>query len=478
MTDIAALLHQTDAVGLAEQVKAGAVTASELLDAALARAAATNPVHNFLAQDCEDRAREAVARPLPDSPLAGVPFLVKDLGIHIPGVRTGSGSRYFNHVPEGSEQASTFITLADAAGLVTFAKTTTPEKGLTVTTESVAHGLTRNPWNTAKTTGGSSGGAACAVALGVVPLAQASDGGGSVRVPASCCGLLGLKTSRGLIPLGPGKIEDWNGLSGIGPISRTVRDAAAFLDVFAGPEAGSRVIPARPAGGYLAAIREKPRRLRVAVMEVPFSLLHIDADVQGVLHETQLLLQRLGHHVDVATPDIDFHAMNSANIVNIAVCVARDLAAHAEMVGHEATDETLEPMTAAWNRMGKARTALELQAALLTFQQGAAAMDRFFEQYDILLTPTLAKPPIDLGLLSLSNPDQEEFGREFGAFCPFASLANLTGTPAISLPLGMSHAGLPIGIMAQGRFASEALLLQLAAELEAEVPWAGRRPTV
>lgn len=478
MTDIAGLLHRTDAVGLAAHVKAGDVTASELLDAALARARETNPRHNFLAQDCEDRARAQVAGQLPDSPLSGVPFLVKDLGVTVPGVRTGSGSRYFAHLPQGPEQASTFITVADAAGLITFAKTTTPEKGLTVTTESVAHGLTRNPWNSSKTTGGSSGGSACAVALGVVPLAQASDGGGSVRVPASCCGLFGLKTSRGLIPLGPGRIEDWNGLSGIGPISRTVRDAAAFLDVFAGPEAGSRVIPARPAGGYLAAIREKPRRLRVAVMEVPFSLLHIDADVQGVLHETRLLLDRLGHLVHVATPDIDFHAMNSANITNIAVCVARDLAAHAELVGHEATDETLEPMTVAWNRMGKARTGLELQAALLIFQQGAAAMDRFFGDYDILLTPTLAKPPIDLGLLSLSNPDQDEFGREFGAFCPYASLANLTGTPAMTLPLGMSHDGLPIGIMAQGPFASEARLLQLAAEVEAQAPWAERRPAV
>ena len=474
MSSIADLLHSTDAVGLAAHVKAGDVSALELLEASIARVDATNPQFNYIAQNCRDRALAQAKASPPNSPLAGVPFLVKDLGVNIAGVPTGSGCRFLGHVPATS---STFISLADAAGLITFGKTTTPEKGLTVTTESVATGLTRNPWNPQKTTGGSSGGSACAVAVGAVPLAQASDGGGSVRVPASCCGLFGLKTSRGLIPLGPGKIEDWNGLSGIGPISRSVRDAAAFLDIFAQPEAGARIIPSRPRS-YLSSLAERPPRLRIALMPLSFTGVALDSDVSAALHDAANLLSSLGHTLSDATPAVDYFALNSANITNIAVCVAHDLSTHAALIGKDPADDQLEPMTAAWNRMGKARTGLDLQAALRTFQIGAAAMDRFFADHDILLTPTLAKPPVDLGLLSLSNPDQDEFGRTFGEFCPFASLANLTGTPAITLPLGMSRDGLPIGIMAQGRFASEMLLLQLAAEVEAAAPWKDRRPPI
>lgn len=476
MTDIATLLHQTDAVGLALHVRKGDVSPAELLDAALARTAELNPKLNFIAQECHDRARaqaKALDGKLPDGPLAGVPFLVKDLGIDIEGVRTGSGSRYLDHPAITN---SIFVDRADAAGLVIFAKTTTPELGLTVTTESKAKGETRNPWNPTKTTGGSSGGAACAVASGVVPLAQASDGGGSVRVPASCCGLLGLKTSRGRIPLGPGKVEDWNGLSGIGPISRSVRDAAAFLDVFAHPAPGDRVRPPRPAQGYLTAIDYAPPKLRVALMLKPLTGEHVDPDVHGVLHDAALLLARLGHHVHEDAPRIDMGALSDANVTNIAIATTRTLARHAELVGHEAHPGEIEPITAMWRHLGKARTGLDLQATLATFEDAAVRMDSFFESYDILLTPTLAKPPINLGVLDLDNEDAGAFGREFQDFCPFASLANMTGTPAISLPLGMTHDGLPIGIMAQGAFGSEAILLQLAAQLEAAVPWAGRRP--
>jgi amidase/6-aminohexanoate-cyclic-dimer hydrolase len=479
MTDLDALYQATDAVGLAAHVKAGDVSPGELLDAAVSRVEATNPELNYMAQWCLERARARALDPLPEGPLAGVPFLVKDLGIHIAGVRTGAGSSYLDHL---STVQSIFVDRADAAGLVTFGKTTTPELGLTVTTESTAHGLTRNPWNPAKTTGGSSGGAACAVAVGAVPLAQASDGGGSVRVPASCCGLLGLKTSRGLIPLGQtpphrGKVEDWNGLSGIGPISRTVRDAAAFLDVFAHPAPGDRVRPARPAS-YLAALAEKPRRLDIGLMLHPFTGEHVDPEVHAVLRDTALLLGRLGHHVREAAPAIDMAALSDANVTNIAICTTRTLADHAAFIGHEATLDSIEPITAMWRHIGRSKTGEDLQRALETFQQAAVAIDLFFETHDILLTPTLAKPPIDLGILALTSEDAGHFGREFQHFCPFASLANITGTPAITLPLGMTHNGLPIGIMAQGRFAAETTLLQLAAELEATTAWAQRRPLI
>jgi amidase len=475
MTDIASLYRQTDAVGLAAHVAAGNVGPAELLEAAIGRMADTNPLLNFIAQDATDRARQQAASPLPKGPLSGVPFLVKDLGIDIAGIRTGSGSRYLNHI---ATRTSIFVERADAAGLLTFGKTTTPELGLTITTESLAHGRTRNPWNPEKTSGGSSGGSAAAVAAGVVPLAQASDGGGSVRVPASCCGLLGLKTSRGRIPLGPGKVEDWNGLSGIGPISRSVRDAAAFLDVFGHPAAGDRVRPPLPEGGYLQAITRKLPRLNIALMLRPLSGEHLDPDVHAALHDAALLLGRLGHFVREDTPAIDIGALMDANTTNIATCTARTLAAHAAAVGHQATPESIEKITSMWRHIAATKTAQDLQSALATFEAAATRIDHFFEQHQLLLTPTLAKPPIDLGVLQLDQDNPGLFGQEFGAFCPFASLANLTGCPAITLPLGMSHDGLPIGIMAMAPFGREDLLLQLAAELEIATPWAGRRPNL
>ncbi|WP_199555568.1 amidase [Sandaracinobacteroides hominis] len=473
-SDVATLLHQTDAVGLAEHVKRGDVSPRELLEAAIERVGATNAEFNYIAQHCEDRAFALADGPMPESPLAGVPFLVKDLGIDIAGVRTGSGSLFLNHIAETN---SNFVDRADAAGLLIFAKTTTPELGLTVTTESKATGRTRNPWNTERTTGGSSGGAACAVAAGAVPMAQASDGGGSVRVPASCCGLLGLKTSRGRIPLGPGKVEDWNGLSGIGPISRSVRDAAAFLDLFGVPAAGDRVRPARPAS-YLAAHAVAPRRLRIALMIEPLTGERVDPDVRSTVHDSALLLGRMGHSIEEARPTIDMGALSDANVCNIAISVTRTLTAHAAAAGHEADAESIEKITAMWRHIGNGRTGLDLQATLATFEQAAVTIDSFFDSYDILLMPTLAKPPVELGLLDLDTDDPSEFGREFQQFCPYASLANMTGCPAISLPLGTSHDGLPIGVMAMAPFADELTLLQLAAELEAAVPWAQRRPMI
>jgi amidase/6-aminohexanoate-cyclic-dimer hydrolase len=475
MTDIETLYRQTDAVGLAAHVAAGDVSAAELLEVAIRRAESVNPLLNFFAQDATDRARAQAAAQLPNGPLSGVPFLVKDLGIDIAGVRTGSGSRYLDHIADTN---SHFVDVADAAGLLTFGKTTTPELGLTVTTESLAKGRTRNPWNPEKTTGGSSGGAAAAVAAGVVPLAQASDGGGSVRVPASCCGLLGLKTSRGRIPLGPGKVEDWNGLSGIGPISRSVRDAAAFLDVFGHPAPGDRVRPPRPEGGYLKAITRKAPRLNVALMLHPFDGGHVDADVHAALHDAALLIGRLGHTVREDVPAIDWPALMDANTTNIATCTARTLAAHAAAVGHEAAPESIEKITSMWRHIAASRTAQDLQAAIATFEAAAITIDRFFDTHDLLLSPTLAKPPIDLGVLHLDQDNPGVFGQEFAAFCPFAGLANLTGCPAITLPLGMSHDGLPIGIMAMAPFGREDLLLQLAAEIEEAAPWAGRRPRI
>ncbi|MFN3371552.1 MAG: amidase [Sphingomonadaceae bacterium] len=475
MADAATLLATRDAVGLAALVRAREVSAAELLDAALERVAATNPRFNYIVRLTEDRARAQLARPLPDGPLSGVPFLVKDLGVDIAGVETGNGSRFLRFT---RTESSILVDRADAAGLVTFGKTTTPELGLTVTTESAATGITRNPWNPARIAGGSSGGAAVAVAVGAVPLAQASDGGGSVRVPAACCGLLGLKTSRGLVPLGPTLETMWNGLAVTGPISRSVRDAAAFLDAVAGPAPGTRASPPLPAGGFLAGLDAPVPPLRIAVLADPPFGVAVDPAVRAVFDQAVALLEELGHHPDPAELPIDFAALTAANITNIAVCTATDIDLIAAMVGHQPAEGDLEPAVANWLRMGRERSGPDQQKALLAIEQAVIAYDRFMAGYDLILTPTLARPPVEIGLLSLSNPDTAQFVETYTGFCPSVGLANLTQAPAITLPLGMTPDGLPVGVMAQGRYGADLLLLRLARQLEVAAPWADRRPPV
>ncbi len=474
MASIAELYHDTDAVGLAGLVRSGEVSATELLRSARARVPATQRKYNYGAGDLADRPRQHAARPLGNGPLAGVPFLVKDLGIDVSGQPTGMGSRGGRYVPDWN---SILVDRADTAGLLLFGKTTTPEFGLSISTESVATGQTRNPWDPTRIAGGSSGGAAVAVALDAIPLAQGSDGGGSIRAPSSCCGVVGLKTSRGLVPHGPGGESKWNGMSVNGPIARTVRDCAAFLDVIAGPAPGTRAAPALPAGGWLPNLNTAPRGLRVALVAQSPIGTPVHADVSAALDDTARLLQSLGHHVEPAAPKLDWAALNQANVTNIASCIATDLRLFAQKWGRDPLPG-LEPSVANWQRLGEARTAVDQEQALRTLEAGSIALDLFFRDTDIILSPTLAEPPIELGILSLSNPDHRQFNRAFAQLSPFVTLANMTGTPAISLPLGQSAAGLPIGIMAQGGFGADLLLLQLARQIEQAAPWADRRPPV
>ena len=474
MTDITSLYRDTDAVGLAQLVKRREVKPAELLEAALARIEETQPRFNYIVRLFPERARAQAAQPGGDGPLAGVPFLVKDLGIDVAGEVSGMGSRSLNYTPDWN---SVVVDRADAAGLLTFGKTTTPELGLTITTESEATGKTRNPWDPSRIAGGSSGGAAVAVAVGAVPLAQASDGGGSVRVPASCCGLVGLKTSRGLVPHGPNMETMWNGMAVTGPIARTVRDCAAFLDVMAGPSAGTRATPPLPAGGYLSALEKGPGKLRVALLDHSPIGGAIDPEVSAALAAAARLLEGLGHSIVPVRLPVDWPALMTANVTNIAVCTAADIAQFVDAWGRDPQDG-LEPAVANWRRMGLERGAVEHERALRTLEAGAIAMDRFMTDYDIILSPTLAEPPVELGLLSLSNPGHQQFLETYTRFCPFVGLANMTGVPAITLPLGHSAGGLPIGIQAQGRFGDDLLLLQLARQVEQAAPWSERRPAV
>lgn len=472
--DIAQAYHELDAVALADLVRRREVSPAELLQVALDRVAATQDDFNYVTALFPDRARERLTQPLPDGPLAGVPFLVKDLGMDVAGQLSGMGSRSAHYTPDRN---SILVDRADAAGLLLFGKTTTPEFGLTLSTESAATGQTRNPWNPAHIAGGSSGGAAVAVALGAVPLAQGSDGGGSIRIPSSCCGVFGLKTSRGLVPNGPGGENRWNGMSVNGPIARSVRDCAAFMDVIAGPAPGTRAAPALPTGGWLANLNAAPSGLRVALMVDAPTGTPVDPDVQNALKDAAKLLQSLGHHIEVAVPDLDWSALAMANVVNIACCITADIAQHIRRWGRDPV-AGLEPSVANWWRMGQQKTGAELENALRTLESGSAALDDFFADFDLILSPTLAEPPIELGILSLSNPDHRQFNETFARLSPFATLANMTGTPAISLPLGQSSTGLPIGIMAQAGYGRDLLLLQLAHQIEQAAPWADRRPPV
>jgi amidase len=462
-----------DGIAQAEAIAKGDCTPAELLDAAIARAERTNASLNFIAQPMFERAQAAATRPFTGA-FAGVPFVVKDLHMAIPGERMGEGSKLWNDVH--ADYTSTLYTRYVAAGLNSFAKTTTPEFGLTVTTESAATGLTRNPWNLAHSAGGSSGGAACAVAAGVVAMAHASDGGGSIRCPASACGVFGLKPSRGRVPMGPHGTEGWLGLGVVHAITRSVRDSAALLDATHGLENGSRYCAPAPEHSYLSAVTRDPGRLRVAVMRTPITGVPVHPEVLAALDTAAGLLESLGHHVEVAQPRLDGAALGDAMIAAIASATAFEVGERLAAMGRSETGNDLEPVTQMFVHIGKTTTGPQVMAANARFQAAAITVADFMDGYDIILSPVFAQPPIELGKIDLSPPDMAEWTANILGYSPFTALANWTGQPAMSLPLAMSSTGLPIGIMAMGRYGAEGLLYQLAGQIERAAPWEARRP--
>ena len=461
-----------DALAQAELVAKKAVKPIELLEAAITRAEAANPKLNFMAQKLYDRARKAADAPLPAGPLAGVPFLVKDLHIDIAGERSGEGSKLFDgYIPTVN---STVYDRFVAAGLNTFGKTTSPEFGLTVTTESAAYGLTRNPWQPAHSAGGSSGGAASAVAAGVVPVAQASDGGGSIRCPAAACGLFGLKPSRGRVAMGPHKTEGWLGLSIVGAVSRTVRDNAAILDAISGQELGSRYTAPTPQATFLSQVTRSPGKLRVALQRTPHSGTPVDPQVLRELDKAAKLLESLGHSVEEAMPQLDAAALGAGMGAVLAVCTRVEVMDRLRALGRDSAGDDIENVTQMFVHVGERTTGEQVIAANNAFQAAAIAIAKFMTRYDIILSPVFAAPPIEIGKLGL-HMDSTEWTQAITAYSPFTGLYNQTGAPAMSVPLGWSDEGLPIGIMLAGRYGEEALLLRLAGQLEAAAPWADKR---
>jgi amidase len=448
----------TDALGLAAQVRAGAVSARELADEAIGRIEATNPELNFLVTDWFEQARAAT--PI-DGPFAGVPMLVKDL-TETAGLRTTFSSRAFaDHVPA---RDAAVVRRMKAAGFVVLGKSNTPEFGITCVTESELNGACRNPWDTSRTPGGSSGGAAAAVAAGVLPLAHGSDGGGSIRIPASCCGLFGIKPSRGRVspaPFTSGSLE----LSQGGPLSVTVRDAAAFLDVIAGYEPGDAHWAPPPERPFLAEVGADPGRLRIAFTAEPAIPNEIDPRVAQVARNAANALATLGHEVVEATPPwVD------AELLSLFEKLWQLTPAL-----YPVRDETLlMPLNRALAGAARETSSVSYAHAVTSLQRAARRVISFWDDVDVVLTPALAKLPVPVGWIFEPDDPWEQFARGAG-FTPFTPIVNVTGQPAAVVPFDVVD-GLPVGIQLIGAPAGEATLFRLAGQLEQAHPWAHRLP--
>ncbi len=449
----------TDALGQAAAVRRGDVSPTELLDAAIGRAEAANPELNFLVTDCFEQARATVPS---DGPFMGVPMLVKDL-TETAGIRTTFSSRAFaEYVP--ANDAAVVRRMKDA-GFVLIGKSNTPEFGITAVTESELNGACRNPWDTSRTPGGSSGGAASAVAAGVLPLAHGSDGGGSIRIPASCCGLFGLKPSRGRVSPAPfvsGSLE----LSQNGPISVSVRDAAAFLDVLAGYEPGDAHWAPPPERPFLAEVGADPGRLRIAFTVEPAVPHPVDPAVAAVARAAANALEALGHDVVEATPPwVDEAALS-------AFAKLWQLTPALYPVGDESQ---LMPINQELARTARETSSVVFAHAVGALQRAARRIVSFWDDVDVVLTPGLAMLPVPVGWVFEPSDPWEQFARG-GQFTPFTPIVNVTGQPAAAVPFDVVD-GLPVGVQLIGPPAGEAVLLRLAAQMEAAHPWAGRLPS-
>ena len=461
-----------DAVGLGQLIATRQISAAEALEAALARLAEVNPKINAVTMDLSERARREAATPAGAGPLAGAPFLLKDLGPTLAGTPTTLACKLYKD--DIADKDSALTAAYREAGLIIFGKTNTPELGLEPVTEPVMFGPTRNPWDLARTAGGSSGGAAAAVAAGIVPAAHASDGGGSIRIPASCCGLFGLKPSRGRVSHAP-KDEGWGGFSTTHAVTRTVRDSAVLLDIGCRPQPGDPYWAAPPDRPFAEAAARDPAPLRIAFTTAAFSGDGIQSECAEAVRAAARLCESLGHHVEEATPPIDRAALSNTGVI-VSASVAADFDAVADRRGRPIGEDELEPITFGTYQRGRAVSGSAYIRALRAVHAYGRLIGQFFERYDILITSTLGSPAIPIGALHGDPPDLDGYAQRLFAFMPNTQVFNVTGQPAASLPLAWSRDGLPIGVQFTARHSEEALLLSLAGQLERAEPWAGRRP--
>jgi Asp-tRNA(Asn)/Glu-tRNA(Gln) amidotransferase A subunit family amidase len=463
-----------DALGLADLVRRRQVTAEELLDAALARVAARNPVVNAVVMPLEAHARAAIAAGLPDGPFRGVPYLMKDLAASVASVPMTRGSRFFADSPPATAD-SEHVARLKRAGLVIFGRTNTCELGLSLTCEPQLHGPTRNPWDPTRISGGSSGGAAAATAARMVPMAHATDGFGSIRAPAACCGLVGLKPTRGRNTLAPFAGEGLAGLTTEHAVTLSVRDSAALLDATAGPGAGDPYAAPPPARPFRDEVGADPGRLRIAFTRRAPTGVRVGADSLGLLEATAKLCAGLGHRVEEADPVVDGESIVPTFLTLIAANTVVNLASHPTK-GRAPRPDEVERVTWAMRERGERVSGPDYVRATQAAHRLGRQMGAFHATYDVLLTPGLAEPAVKLGWIDMMLDDAEEYWRRVFAFSPFTVWFNLTGQPAMMLPLGASGEGLPLATQLVGRFGDEATLLRLAAQLEAARPWFGRLP--
>jgi amidase len=484
-----------DATAMAGLVRSREVTPSELLQAAIERIDARNPALNAVIRPMFDEARAAVGEGLPDGPLTGVPMLLKDLMADVAGVPTTSGSRLLERfVPKVDSE---IVRRWRRAGVVFVGKTNTPELGLVGVTEPALHGATKNPWNTGHTPGGSSGGSAAAVAARMVPIAGAGDGGGSIRIPASCCGLVGLKPTRGRTPNGPYAFEGWSGLVVQHVLARSMRDTALLLDVAAGPEQGAPYCAPGVAGSYVEQLAREPGVLRIAFSTGTIFGVESHPECIAAVERAAELCRSLGHEVEEASPEIDRSRLARAWVGIVAASLAEEIGRAEHALGRSAAGDDLEPLTALVREAGRrAVSGADLVAHEYAAQQAGLALARFHERFDVWITSTLGKPPAAIGefdmpplqrvltAITRAIPTRRALSialemmandKQMHAY-PNTQLANLTGQPGLSLPLHTSSGGLPIGVQFLARYGDEATLLRLGAQIERAQPWAQRRP--
>lgn len=469
-----------DATAVADAIADGDVKASEVLDAAIERIESANPTLNAVVIDWFDRARdEAISvTGSPDAPLAGVPTLLKDLWADLAGAPLTNGNRALRDAAPVSNFDSTLVERYRRAGLIIAGRTNSPELGSLPVTEPLAYGPTRNPWNTDHTPGGSSGGAAAAVAAGLVPIAHASDGGGSIRIPASCCGLVGLKPSQGRITLGPARTESNLGVEHC--VTRTVRDSALLLDLSAGPGVGDSVIAPAPSARYVDEVGADPGVLRIGVLDHDPRGTPVDPVCAQAANDTAGMLGSLGHQIDTSWPEaLADQTVATRFMAQWATNMAVGIAAMGRGLGRELTEDEVEPVNWAMAHFARNFSAVDLaesQAAVADYRRRVQAW--WDAGWDLLVTPTVAQPPPRIGEHLATDDDPMVGMKRAAEWVCFTSQFNMTGQPAISLPLAWTDDGLPIGVQLVAAYGREDLLIRVASQLEAARPWADRRPDV
>lgn len=484
-----------DALGLAELVKKGEVTPAQLCDEAIQRIERLNPKLNAVVTPMFDAGRKEAAADVPDGPFKGVPLLVKDLHYACAGVPMASGCKALkDYVPDKDcELVSRF----KKAGAVIIGKTNTPEFGLLGITEPELFGPCRNPWNPDHTPGGSSGGSACAVAAGMVPMAAGGDGGGSIRIPSAYCGLFGLKPSRGRNPNGPGHGSVWQGAVQNHVITRSVRDSAAMLDAVQGADPGAPYEIRLPAGSYLEEVAKDPGKLKIAFTTRSPLGTPVDPDCIKAIEHTAGLLKELGHQLKQTEPEVDGKALAKSYLMMYFGEMAADIAELASVLKRKAGPKDVETLTYTLGLLGRTYSAGDLVAALRIWDHAARIMGRFFESYDLYLTPTTAHPPAKIGQIApkpmetalMNTVNTLKLGGLLKASgmvdtlaekslerTPFTQLANLCGLPAMSVPLFWTDDNLPLGAQFIAPFGAEDRLFRLAGQLEKAQPWFDRKP--